>query len=77
MQQICAVFFDKVVLRMERISICLMVIPLAFMGYKAKDLTRDASAESLLLENDADLLGARTLLPRPWERWNASLVALL
>jgi len=61
LQRICAVFFEKVVLGRPRITICFMAILLVFLGYMAKDFTLDASAESLMIENDADLFYSRTV----------------
>ncbi len=59
LQRICAVFFEKVVLGWPRLTICTLAILLVFLGYMAKDFTLDASAESLMLENDEDLFYSR------------------
>jgi len=45
------------------IIICLFII-LSFLGYKAREFKVDASAESLLLENDEDLLYSRKINER-------------
>jgi hypothetical protein len=57
-------FFDKVILhRPGLVIICLLVV-VAFLGYKAKDFRLDASAETLVLENDEDLRYSRLIKSR-------------
>lgn len=48
-------FFDKVILRRPQLVICCILVVVAFLGYKARDFRLDASAETLIIENDRDL----------------------
>lgn len=54
-------FFDKVILRRPQLVICCILIVVAFLGYKAKDFRLDASAETLIIENDRDLNYSRQI----------------
>ncbi len=54
-------FFDKVILRRPRLVICCILLVVAFLGYKAKDFRLDASAETLIIENDRDLNYSRLI----------------
>ncbi len=57
-------FFDRLILEHpKRVIICLLVV-VSFLGYKAKDFKLDASAETLVLENDEDLRYARLINSR-------------
>jgi predicted RND superfamily exporter protein len=54
-------FFDKFILtRPKGVIICLVVL-VSFLGYAAKDFKLDASAETLMLENDKDLQYSRLI----------------
>jgi predicted RND superfamily exporter protein len=54
-------FFDKVILdRPGLVIICLLLV-VAFLGYKAKDFRLDASAETLVLQNDKGLRYSRLI----------------
>jgi len=44
--------------------IVVLMIVIAVLGYKAKDFNIDASADTLLLENDKDLRYAREITDR-------------
>lgn len=54
-------FFDKVILRRPQLVICCILVVVAFLGYKAKDFRLDASAETLIIENDRDLNYSRQI----------------
>jgi predicted RND superfamily exporter protein len=57
-------FFDRLILEHpKKVIICLLVV-VSFLGYKAKDFKLDASAETLVLENDEDLRYARLVNSR-------------
>ena len=54
-------FFDKLILtRPKSVIICLVVL-VSFLGYEAKNFRLDASAETLLLENDKALQYSRLI----------------
>jgi len=57
-------FFDRVVLRYPIIIILCMLAVVAFFALKAGGFRLDASAETLLLENDEDLRYARSIAAR-------------
>jgi len=52
-------FFDKVILKRPVLTIIFILVVVCFLGYKAKDFRLDASAETLVLENDKDLRYSR------------------
>ena len=54
-------FFDKVILKRPQLVICCLLVVVAFLGYKAKDFRLDASAETLIIENDRDLHYSRLI----------------
>ena len=54
-------FFDKVILRRPQLVICCILVVVAFLGYKARDFRLDASAETLIIENDRDLHYSRLI----------------
>lgn len=54
-------FFDKVILKRPGLVIIFILVLVSFLGYKAKDFTLDASAETLVLENDEDLRYSRVI----------------
>lgn len=54
-------FFDKVILKRPKVVIVCLVVLVSFFGYAAKDFKLDASAETLVLENDKDLQFSRII----------------
>ncbi len=56
--------FDKIILGYPLITIICFLCMIAFFGYHCKDFKIDASAETLLNENDKDLLYWRTICKR-------------
>jgi hypothetical protein len=54
-------FFDKVILKRPKVIIVCLVVLVSFFGYAAKDFKLDASAETLVLENDKDLQFSRII----------------
>jgi len=57
-------FFDKIILdRPWLVIICLLAL-ICYLGYMAKDFRLDASAETLVLEDDKDLRYARLISSR-------------
>ena len=57
-------FFDKVILEYPKLIIICFLVVISFLGYKAKDFTLDASAETLVLEDDKDLRYSRLINSR-------------
>jgi len=57
-------FFDKVILKRPGLVIICILAVVSFLGYKAKDFKLDASAETLVLENDKDLRYSRLIASR-------------
>jgi len=62
-------FFDKIVLKRPVFIILCILIVVSFLGYKAKDFKLDASAETLLLEDDKDLQYSRLIYSRYGEQY--------
>lgn len=56
-----AVLFDRVVLAHPRTVLVCLAVAIALLGYQAQHFRLDASADTLLLEDDADLQYARQL----------------
>lgn len=54
-------FFDKFILKRPKVVIFCLVVLVSFFGYAAKDFKLDASAETLVLENDKDLQFSRII----------------
>jgi uncharacterized protein len=54
-------FFDKFILSYPKVILACLFIVICFLGYKAKDFKLDASAETLVLENDEALNYARVV----------------
>ena len=54
-------FFDKFILTRPKVVIICLVLLVSFFGYAAKDFKLDASAETLVLENDKDLQYSRII----------------
>ena len=61
-------FFKNVVLKYPRIMILCILAVTAFLGYGIKYFRLDASAETLVLQNDKDLLYSRQVAARYGER---------
>lgn len=61
MQKIIASLYERLVLRNPRIVIALLAIVLAVFASGAREFNLDASADALLLENDADLQAFRKM----------------
>ncbi len=57
-------FFDKVVLRHPIIVVLCMIAAVVFFAFKARGFRLDASTETLVLENDEDLIYARSIAAR-------------
>ncbi len=57
-------FFDSVVLRYPRTVILFVLVIVAFFAFQAKHFRLDASAETLVLENDENLRYARLISSR-------------
>jgi len=57
-------FYDRIILQYPLLVIILFLFVVSFLGYKAKDFKLDASAETLVLENDEDLLYSRIINSR-------------
>ena len=60
-QSLLARFYDKVILERPWFVILCILAVVSFLGYKAKDFRLDASAETLVLENDEDLNYSRLI----------------
>lgn len=56
--------YDKVILKRPWLVILFIIAIVSFLGYKAKDFRLDASAETLVLENDKDLKFSRLINSR-------------
>ncbi len=54
-------FFDRVILERPKVVIICLIVLGSFFGYAAKDFKLDASAETLMLENDKDLRYSRLI----------------
>lgn len=61
-------FYDKLILKWPKLVIILLLIVISFLGYHAKDFKLDASAETLVLENDRDLKYSRLIYSRYGEQ---------
>ena len=57
-------FFDRFILEYPRWVIFCLILVTAFLGYQARNFELDASAETLVLENDLDLKYARLISSR-------------
>ncbi|MBN2455718.1 MAG: MMPL family transporter [Sedimentisphaerales bacterium] len=78
MTQYCSIaqsFFDRVVLEHPKIVIVCMLAAVVFFGFEAKNFKLDASADTLLLENDKDLRYSRLISSRYGE--HSSLVLMV
>ncbi len=61
-------FYDKIILEYPKLAILFILIIISFWGYMAKDFKLDASAETLVLENDKDLDYSRVITNRYGEQ---------
>ena len=57
-------FFDTFILTRPKVVIFCLIVLVSFFGYSAKDFKLDASAETLMLENDKDLQYSRLINSR-------------
>jgi predicted RND superfamily exporter protein len=57
-------FYDRLILRRPKVVILCLVLVVSFLGYKARHFELDASAETLILETDEDLLYSRLIEAR-------------
>ena len=57
-------FYDGLILKYPIVVLLLIVVVIAFLGYQARKLEVDASAETLLLEDDKDLRLTRIINER-------------
>ncbi len=60
--------FEKIVLRHPKTVLGLILIFIAFMSYQAKNFRLDASADTLILEDDQDLRNTRDVAKRYGEQ---------
>ncbi len=56
--------YDRFLLKRPKLVILFLIILVSFFGYKARDFRLDASAETLVLENDKDLKYSRLINSR-------------
>ena len=61
-------FFDQIILKRPKLVLICLLLLVSFLGYMAKDFRLDASAETLVLEND----GSPNLRQRVTEKIRAS-----
>ncbi len=54
-------FFDQVILKRPKLTVMLLLAGILLLGYHAKNFRLDASAETLVLENDKDLQYSRII----------------
>jgi predicted RND superfamily exporter protein len=57
-------FFDRLILRHPVVVLACIFVTVGILAYHAKDFKLDASAETLVLENDADLRYTRLINAR-------------
>jgi len=57
-------FFDRIILEYPKLVIICFLVVTSFLGYKTKDFKLDASAETLVLEDDKDLRYSRLISSR-------------
>ncbi len=60
--------FDQTVLAHPRIVLAVILVFISFLGYQAKDFRLDASADTLILEDDQDLKNTREVVNRYGEQ---------
>jgi predicted RND superfamily exporter protein len=49
------IFYERLLLKRPRLILFLLLVVVAFLGYKAKDFKLDASTQTLILQTDEDL----------------------
>ncbi|MBW1851055.1 MAG: RND family transporter [Deltaproteobacteria bacterium] len=64
LQSLLTLFYDKFILEWPGLVIVCILAVVLFFGYRAKDFRLDASAETLVLENDDDLRYSRLINSR-------------
>ncbi len=57
-------FFDKLIIERPKLVIIFLIAVVSFLGYQTKNFRLDASAETLVLENDKDLRYSRLINSR-------------
>ena len=67
-QSAVSFFFDRMVLRYPKAIILCLLIVVGFLGYQARRFRLDASAETLVLENDESLRYSRIISSRYGQR---------
>ena len=67
-QSAASLFFDRMVLRYPKAIILCLLIVVGFLGYQARRFRLDASAETLVLENDESLRYSRIISSRYGQR---------
>lgn len=67
-QSAASFFFDRMVLRYPKTIILCLLIVVGFLGYQARRFRLDASAETLVLENDESLRYSRIISSRYGQR---------
>ena len=67
-QSAASFFFDRMVLRYPKTIILCLLIVVGFLGYQARRFRLDASAETLVLENDESLRYSRIISARYGQR---------
>jgi predicted RND superfamily exporter protein len=67
-QSAASFFFDRMVLRYPKAIILCLLIVVGFLGYQARRFRLDASAETLVLENDESLRYSRIISSRYGQR---------
>ncbi|MBN4054340.1 MMPL family transporter [Nitrospira defluvii] len=61
-------FFDRIILEWPRTVLVCILLFIAILAYQSKDFRLDASADTLILEDDRDLRYTRTILNRYGEQ---------
>jgi predicted RND superfamily exporter protein len=64
LRSITIYFFDKIILNRPLLVMACLLLLVCFLGYHAKDFKLDASADTLLLEDDKDLHYSRIINSR-------------
>ncbi len=60
--------FSRIVLRHPKVVLIVILIFISFMAYQAKNFRLDASADTLILEDDQDLRNTRDVIKRYGEQ---------
>ena len=64
MQSFFITLYTKTVLARPILVILALIVVFSYLGYRTKDFRLDASADTLILENDADLKYFRHMIKR-------------